>query len=160
MDPAGEEKAAHFLEEAEAFWKSRNSSLTPVRRILCRELVATESPVDAEDLLRRARSHDKLISLSTVYRTLSTLAGAGLLDEVEGQDGKRHYCLAEYARSGSSYLICGDCGRVISVDDPCLGLREGAKARERGFSPRKITLRMEVRCDRLRNEGHCEYYKG
>lgn len=148
---------APFLRAAEAHWKSRNSSMTAVRRILCRKLAEADEALDAETLLREARGEDRLISLSTVYRTLASLCEGGLLTEVEGRAGKKNYHPAATDHQATSHIVCEDCGHVTPVENPCLTLREGASAQQRGFTPSKISLRMEAHCDRLKNDGACEH---
>ena len=155
-EPADQTEA--FLRAAESYWKSRNSSMTAVRRILCRKLAGASEALDAETLLREARAEDRLISLSTVYRTLASLSEGGLLTEVEGRSGKMNYHPAPTNRQATSHIVCEDCGHVTPIENPCLTLREGASAQQRGFTPSKITLRMEARCDRLKKDGACEHH--
>ncbi len=141
---------------AEVFWRSRNSRMTTVRRMICESIVEAEGSVDAEDLLRRVRGKDALISLSTVYRTLGALEECGLLVEVEGGDGKKKYNVAEGPGTATSHVVCEDCGHVMPIENPCLGLRETSAAQAAGFNPRRISLRYEASCRQFRQTGRCD----
>lgn len=67
MDSQTQADTPAFVEAAADFWRSRRSSLTAVRKILCEVLGEAREPVDAEEVLARAKQVDRLISLSTVY---------------------------------------------------------------------------------------------
>jgi len=151
-DPRSEE----LMQQAEAFWSGKGSRMTQVRRIICRSIFAANGSFDAETLLRRARVEDKMISLSTVYRTLSALVESGLLVEVEGRDGEKNYNVADQATNATSHVVCEDCGHVTPLDNPCLALRESPAARAAGFQPSKISLRFEASCEELKKTGKCE----
>lgn len=155
MDQETELRIEELTRRAEAFWSGRGSRMTTVRRVLCRTIFAIQGSLDAEELLRKARESDKLISLSTVYRTLSDLVDAGLLVVVEGRDGKKNYNPVDSATQATSHIVCEDCGHVIPVANPCLALREGSAARAAGFQPSKISLRIEASCDELKRTGKC-----
>jgi len=146
-----------FLEEARLYWRSQGSALTQVRRVLCEVIVTFSQAFDAEELLAEARKIDRLISLSTVYRTLAGLTEAGLLQEVDGGDGKKNYHMAVGSEGASSHLHCTDCGGVFPVSNPCLGLRERAAAQQAGFTPTSLSLRYEATCNQLRTTGKCEH---
>jgi Fur family ferric uptake transcriptional regulator len=158
MSAEREKLAAAFEEAAAVFWKGSGSRMTVVRRIICRELGGAGEPLDAETLLRRVREQDRQISQATVYRTLGSLSEGGLLVEVEGREGKKRYQAGLAGQSTSSHIICQDCGFILPLEDPCLGLREGARVRGKGFIPEKISLRMEAHCERLRRTGRCDQH--
>lgn len=143
------------MEQALAHWKARGMTLTAVRKIICRTAFASSEAFDAEELLHNARQEDGLISLSTVYRTLSALQEAGLITEIEGIDRKKQYSVVGAHTSATSHVVCKDCGQVIPMENPCLSLRESGAAHQTGFSPKKMSLRIEATCDELHRCGHC-----
>ncbi len=144
-----------LMEQAVAYWKVRGLKMTSVRKIICQTVFSSAEAFDAEDLLQRARQKDGLISLSTIYRTLSTLQEAGLLVEVEGIDRKKCFSVVGTQTSAASHVVCQDCGQVIPLENPCLSLRESGPAHQTGFSPKKISLRIEATCDELERCGTC-----
>ncbi|MEM8868712.1 MAG: Fur family transcriptional regulator [Verrucomicrobiota bacterium] len=145
-----------LMQLAEAYWSARGSRMTAVRRIICLRIFEQKESIDAEKLLSKARKSDKLISLATVYRVLGALTEAGLLVEVEGADGKKNYNVADPNTNASSHIVCEDCGHVAPIDNPCMGLREAEAAKSAGFSPKRISLRYEASCDKLKETGNCE----
>lgn len=145
-----------FTEKARTYWKSQGGSLTTVRKIICDRVARSAGSFDAEKLLKWVREEDKLISLSTVYRTLHSLVEAGLVTEVQGADARSNYHVRCADSRATSHVLCQDCGEVIPVENPCLAVRESEAAQKQGFSPRKISLRYEASCDVLKASGHCE----
>ena len=146
-----------FLREARVLWSSRNSTLTVVRKILCEIIQQHDEPFSVESLHQQARRIDPAISISTVYRTVAALSEGALLRDLEGRDGKTVYEKSLDHSTGSGHIICQDCGKVIPLEAPCLVIRETATARAHGFSPEKITLRLEASCDEWSRTGSCEH---
>lgn len=144
-----------LLDQAIAYWKVNGLKMTSVRKIICQTAFESVGAFDAEELLQKARKQDGLISLSTVYRTLSTLLEAGLLVEVEGIDRKKCYSVVGTQTAATSHVVCQDCGEVIPVENPCLSLRESGSVHKTGFSPKKMSLRIEATCDELHSCGTC-----
>lgn len=156
---SSDETCSHFearMQAAQAYWKSHGGTMTSVRKIVCRKAFSATETFDAEQLLQWAREEDKLISLSTVYRTLNGLVEAGLLLAIDGLEGKARYDLVRAQTNASSHVVCQDCGGVIPLENPCLSLREGAIAHNQGFSPKKISLRYEATCDQFSQTGQCD----
>lgn len=129
--------------------------LLGIRRIVCEQAFATTAPFKAEELLALARSIDRAISSASIYRTLAQLVEADLLRTVTGSHGEIHYTVVDAPAAGVSHIVCVDCKRVIPMMDPCLPLRESALAREHGFTPQTIALRVEASCEELRICGSC-----
>ncbi|MGE9289347.1 MAG: Fur family transcriptional regulator, partial [Puniceicoccales bacterium] len=129
--------------------------MTAVRKIVCRKALSSTTAFDAEGLLQSVREEDGLISLSTVYRTLSALQDAGLITEIEGIDRKKQFSVVGANTSSTSHVVCKDCGKVIPLENPCLSLRESRTAHQTGFSPKKMSLRIEATCDELHQCGSC-----
>jgi len=158
-DSPADLRCEELMRRAEAFWSERGRRMTTVRRIICETLFRQQGSIDAEQLLRAARESDKLISISTVYRTLSALTDSGLIVEIEGRDGEKNYNVADRETNATSHIVCEDCGQVIPLENPCLSLREAPAARAAGFNPSRISLRFEAGCEQLRKTGLCEHRK-
>lgn len=149
------EHIAALVAQAAEHWRTQGSRITHVRRIVCEQAFASLSPFDAETLLVRARAVDRAISLASVYRTLSQLVACDLLRSVPGTHGERHYTVVDAPAAGMSHIVCTDCDRIFPLPDPCLPLREGALARQHGFHPQSMTLRVEASCEEYRRNGSC-----
>jgi Fur family ferric uptake transcriptional regulator len=153
------EQVAALVAQATEFWRSQGSRITHVRRVICEQAFASLAPFDAEALLLRARAVDRAISLASVYRALGQLVSAKLLRSVPGGRGERHYTVVDAPAAGMSHIVCLDCRSVLPLPDPCLPLREGALARQHGFNPQAMTLRVEATCNELRETGSCARHR-
>ena len=93
---------------------------TPQRLLLMQILEGTEEHLDAEALYEQARQQDPRISLATVYRTLSALKEAGLVDQrYFAREHRREYF--EAAQPEEHYhFTCLGCGRVIEFSTPLM----------------------------------------
>ncbi len=87
---------------------------TPGRRAIIGALVQAEGPESAAELHRRMG-----VPLSSLYRSLTVLDGAGVLERHHDADGLARYELAEWLGGHHHHLICVDCGAVedVALDD-------------------------------------------
>jgi Fur family ferric uptake transcriptional regulator len=151
-----ESSGSAFARAAAAHWRAEGSRFTYVRRLICETVEGFKVAFTPEDLLERVRQKDGQIALSSVYRSLSQLTEAGLLVATSGRGGTRHYSRADPAGTSTSHVACLDCGKIIPVENPCLGLREAEAARRQGFRPQRTTLRYEASCDTYHRTGSCD----
>ncbi|MDF3057042.1 MAG: fur [Rariglobus sp.] len=143
-----------FCRRAQDHW-SKDGRRTQVRDILSRVVAAQAAPFSADELRTQARRIDRGISYASIYRTLGSLVEAGLLREIVGPNDRRCYTLIDSTHTGVSHIVCTDCEQVVPMNDDCLPLREGFLARQLGFTPRKMSLRIEASCEELRQHGAC-----
>ncbi|ABC78759.1 Fur family transcriptional regulator [Syntrophus aciditrophicus] len=104
MDPL-EEKIAAF----ETACRKAGLKVTRQRREIYRELLLSTDHPSAEALHQRLRGILPGISLDTVYRTLATLASAGLIKKVETSESLSRF---EATFSRHHHLICRQCGQI------------------------------------------------
>ena len=147
---------AKRMEAASEYWASKRSRMTMIRKVICEIIFKTTQPFEAEWLLKKARRVDQLISMATIYRTLKGLRDAELVEEFHGAAGPGYYRLRAISQSSSSVIVCKDCGRTIAVEDPCLRIREGAQAQERGFKLTHVRVQAEATCEELEQTGVCQ----
>ena len=159
MSKAGEELSSEWMRRANAFWKSDGRKMTTVRKLICETIAGTHSAFNAENLLKKCRDKDKLISLSTVYRTIKHLVEGNLLTEIEGVHDKHFYTMKLGNEIGESTLICTDCNSVFPVDNPCLALREADVAKKMHLTTRRVVLKIETTCNELKETGSCGHQK-
>ena len=99
------------------------------------------SAQEIHDLLRRSGEH---VGLSTVYRTLQTLADNGEVDVLRTEDGE-----AAYRRCSTTHhhhLVCRTCGRTLEVEGPTVERWSSAVATEHGFTDVSHTLEIFGTC--------------
>ncbi len=93
--------------------RARGARITTPRREILAALVALGGRhATAEDLAALVQARTPDVHLSTVYRTLDSLAELGLVEHVHFAHGAATYHLAP---SGHRHLVCEVCGTVIDV---------------------------------------------
>jgi Fur family ferric uptake transcriptional regulator len=138
------------------FLRSSDLRLTEPRRVIFEAALRVESPFTADELWDEARKEDKLISLATIYRNLPLLVKGKVLHKADIEGEKQHY--ANSASNGSQlFLVCADCQKHIPLEDDCLRLRQLYVAKQMGFNPEHISLRIDGSCKDIvdHGPGHC-----
>ncbi len=87
--------------------------VTPQRRIVLQALATAQPHPSAEDVAERVGTVASEIHLSTVYRTLNTLAELGVISHVHLDHGRSVY---HFSRNVLPHLVCRVCGRVDHLD--------------------------------------------
>ncbi|MGI5337913.1 Fur family transcriptional regulator [Streptomyces sp. CA-181903] len=110
----------------------------PVRGRATKQRAAVAAALDEVDEFRSAQElHDMLrhrgasVGLTTVYRTLQSLADAGEVDVLRTSEGE-----AVYRRCSSGHhhhLVCRMCGKAVEVEGPAVETWADTIAREHGF---------------------------
>ncbi|MFJ6214652.1 Fur family transcriptional regulator [Streptomyces sp. NPDC092296] len=116
-----------------------------------RQRAAVSAALDEIQDFRSAQElHDLLkhkgdsVGLTTVYRTLQSLADAGEVDVLRTADGE-----AVYRRCSSGHhhhLVCRSCGRTVEVEGPAVERWADAVAAEYGFVDIAHTLEIFGTC--------------
>lgn len=125
--------------------KEAGLRLTPQRLGVCDVLASAGDHPTAYEVLERARRMQSGISLATVYNTMKTLQGLGLISEIGStSDGALHY---ELNPEPHLNLVCLGCNRIVDLPGP--GSLEGLldEVRRRGY---------DVVDTRLVVYGYCE----
>ena len=98
----------------------------------------------AQDLFEVLRGRGEDVGLTTVYRTLQSLADAGEVDVLRFDSGE-----AFYRRCSSGHhhhLVCRDCGRTVEVTGPTVERWADKIAVEHGFTDVGHSLEIFGRC--------------
>ena len=103
------------------------------------------SAQDIHDLLRKAGEN---VGLSTVYRTLQTLADGGEVDVLRTEDGEALY--RRCSERHHHHLVCRTCGRTVEVAGPTVESWADAVAAEHGFADVSHTLEIVGTCAECR----------
>jgi Fur family ferric uptake transcriptional regulator len=116
-----------------------------------RQRTAVSSLLAEVDDFRSAQElHDLLkhrgdsVGLTTVYRTLQSLADAGEIDVLRTNEGE-----AVYRRCSSGHhhhLVCRSCGRTVEVEGPAVERWAEGVARDNGFVDVAHTLEIFGTC--------------
>lgn len=119
---------------------------------MTRQRIAVEALLDeieefrsAQDLHGLLRGRGEQVGLTTVYRTLQSLAGSGAVDVLHPESGE-----AVYRRCATvdhhHHLTCRTCGRTVEVDGPAVERWAEGVARRHGFSAVSHTIEVFGRC--------------
>ncbi len=130
--------------ECLAFIERSGLRLTIPRKVILRAVLQMEGPFDAEQLLAEARNEDRLISLTTVYRTLPILMQGGIVRKtLHNEDDKQTYELNSDAQKTIT-LQCDEEGTTLQIADDCLWLRLQFLAKQQGYIARNIDIRIQA----------------
>lgn len=98
----------------------------------------------AQDLYEELRKRGHGIGLTTVYRTLQSLAEAGTVDTLRTDSGE-----SVYRRCSSGHhhhLVCRSCGFTVEVEGPTVERWSRTIAAEHGFTEVSHTLEIFGLC--------------
>jgi Fur family transcriptional regulator, ferric uptake regulator len=124
----------------ERLCSDRGMRMTGQRRIIARVLSEAHDHPDVEEVYRRASAQDSRISLSTVYRTVRLLEGAGIVERHDFGDGRARYEPAGHGHH--DHLINVATGEVIEFRNEDIERLQERVAEELGF--RLIGHRLEL----------------
>jgi Fur family transcriptional regulator, ferric uptake regulator len=98
----------------------------------------------AQELHEQLRRQGEGIGLTTVYRTLQSLADAGEIDVLRTDSGEAVYrrCSTDHHH----HLVCRHCGRTVEVADPPVENWAERIAQEHGFSEVNHTVEIIGTC--------------
>jgi Fur family transcriptional regulator, ferric uptake regulator len=99
------------------------------------------SAQDIHDLLRRT---GETVGLSTVYRTLQSLADGGEVDVLRSEEGEALY--RRCSTSHHHHLVCRSCGRTVEVEGPAVERWADKVAGEHGYTGVSHTLEIFGTC--------------
>lgn len=98
----------------------------------------------AQDLHEELRTRGEGIGLTTVYRTLQSLADAGEIDVLRIDSGEAVY--RRCSRNHHHHLVCRSCGRTVEVEGPAVEKWAERVAAENGFSEVSHTVEVFGTC--------------
>jgi Fe2+ or Zn2+ uptake regulation protein len=91
--------------------RAQGRRLTTARRMIIEGLAQTREHVTADILARWIQHAHPEVHLSTVYRTLDSLAAWGLITQVRRPDGPSFFHLAP----SHEHVVCAVCGDITDV---------------------------------------------
>ena len=100
----------------------------------------------AQDLHDQLRHRGLSIGLTTVYRTLQSLADAGAIDTLRTDTGESVY--RRCSTGHHHHLVCRSCGFTVEVEGPTVENWSNVIASEHGFSEVSHTLEIFGLCSR------------
>ncbi len=143
--PAGAVKPEQEQNLVETHLRQRGFRWTTQRALIVRMALGTHDHFTAEQLLERCRKADPKISRATVYRTLTVLEQAGIVEGLDTGDGGRRF---EHVlgHEHHDHMVCSACGRIFEFRDNELERRQEVAARRIGFRIERHSLRIHGTC--------------
>ena len=102
--------------KVEELLRSKGIRLTAQRRVVVRRAVGYLH-FTAEELVKDVRALDKSIARGTVYRTLSLLHDAGVVEKHDFRYGPPNYEVT-FGKAHHDHLMCILCGEIIEFQEP------------------------------------------
>lgn len=121
------------------------------RSLVQRELATSDRFRTVNEIHFALANRKQRASLSTVYRTLTMLADAGLVEIVHLPAAGQAYRLRPPEAAGP-YLVCMGCGTAATVPVTDLAPWFRTVATEQGFSDIKTRVELWGRCTGCRHE--------
>ncbi len=105
---------AERLESLLELLRANGGRVTAPRRAILSALLETGSHVTAPELADVVQQRHPDVHLTTIYRTLETLADLGVIAHVHLGHGRAVFHMADEAHQ---HLVCERCGTVVEVPD-------------------------------------------
>ncbi|MHB8058364.1 MAG: Fur family transcriptional regulator [Desulfuromonadaceae bacterium] len=115
--PCSQEQLEQIMEQFTGACRSAGLKVTHQRTEIYRQLLVMADHPSAETLHRRLLMTLPSISLDTVYRTLTTLEGYGLVARIQTAESQARF---EVVRKPHHHLICSSCKRVMDFHWPAI----------------------------------------
>ncbi|GHV13775.1 transcriptional repressor [Fibrobacterales bacterium] len=129
------------------FLKSRGLLNTNQRGVILREALSTYGHFSAEDLTLQMLKKGLKASRATVYRTLSSMQEAGILDEVDLGHGHIHY-ESPKTKIHHEHITCEKCGSVCEIQIQNLESVVSDAAKKAKFTSVKYVIRISGVCEK------------
>jgi len=124
--------------------RQRSFHLTRQRRLVLDILNEHPGHLDASMIFREAKMRDERISLATVYRSLTLLKEAGLIEE--NRLGEDHGHFEAIQESQHYHFACIRCGRVIEFESPAVDEVAQALRQQHGLLITEMQLHLRGVC--------------
>lgn len=122
--------------------------VTSQRVLIAERLASAGRQLTAAELYEQVRADEPTIGRATVFRTLDTLAEAGVIRRLE-QEG-HVYAYVACQPEHHHHLSCTSCGRVEEIDEAYVQPIAKRFSVERGFEIDDARLDFYGRCARCR----------
>lgn len=129
-----------FTEDATRIIRAAGGRMTEQRLLIVQLLAEQAGQIDADSLFELASTQESSIGRATVYRTLNTLADAGLLQRrYLSLDHERLYF--ELPSQESDYLLtCRVCHQTMAFQSDLLRKLKDELAKHHGFDDIRICV--------------------
>jgi Fur family ferric uptake transcriptional regulator len=143
------------LELFEEFLSRRGLRMTDQRRTMVRAALGHAGHFTAEDLHARLARDGESVSMATVYRGLSLLEEASIVEGHDFADGQRRF-EPMLRRAHHDHMVCRDCGAVVEFQNEEIERLQRQVVESQGFQIHGHVLNLYVTCDAWRETKRCD----
>jgi len=137
--------STHTHDDLAALLASHDMRVTAQRLVVLDAMLREPNDVTAQTLHERLRPDHPRLGLATVYRTLASLADAGVLDRLHHSHGAICY---RYCEPGHHHhLICRNCHAVVELRDCDLDEWANRVGSKHGFRRVEHSIELQGLCD-------------
>jgi Fur family zinc uptake transcriptional regulator len=133
------------LTTADSLCLARGVRLTDLRRRVLELIWSSHRPIGAYALLDALKGERESAAPPTVYRALDFLMEQGLVHRIQSLNAFVGCSEPDHAHNGV-FLICGDCGNALEIEDDKLDSAISRAAGAHGFSLARRTLEATGTC--------------
>lgn len=128
------------------YLKKKGLKVTSQRLLVAERIFSTHNHFTAEGLLETLKDHKGEISKATIYRILSIMVEAGLLQEHNfGKDYKYYEHIIGHEHH--DHIICTECGRIVEFVDEKIEELQHIAAKKNGFTIQGHSLNLFGVCE-------------
>ncbi|TGN17721.1 Fur family transcriptional regulator [Leptospira idonii] len=133
------------MQAFEEYLKEKGLKITNQRLLVAQKIFSSHNHFTAEGLLDELKDNKDRISKATIYRILSIMVEAGLLEEHDfGKDYKYYEHIIGHEHH--DHIICLQCGKIVEfIDERIEELQKNAAA-QNGFTMSGHTLNIYGIC--------------
>jgi Fur family ferric uptake transcriptional regulator len=136
--------------------QERGLRATSQRRTVLEVVTTHQGPLTAEDIYREAQHINPRISLATVYRTLTSLKDAGVLDQSYLTRAHERYHFELAGAAERFHFHCLKCGKIIEFQSsPIRSALQKELADKYGAEVTDVCLCSDGYCETCR-PSHCK----
>lgn len=103
-----------LLKSAESQCAENGGRFTDSRRFVLEIIAGHKTPIGAYDILAKLGEYIENPKPPTAYRAIEFLQDQGLIHRIESLNAYV-ICHADHKHTGSQFMICDDCGKVIET---------------------------------------------
>jgi len=133
----------------EQLLKDKGIRLTAQRRLVVRRAVS-HLHFTAEELVVDVRAIDPSVARGTVYRVLTLLHEAGVLEKHDFWHGPPYYEVT-FGKAHHDHLMCVQCGEIIEFQEPRVETLQDAIIKRYGYQLLSHTHKLYGLCERCQH---------
>ncbi len=135
--------------EVEQLLKARGIRLTAPRQLIVRRAVGYLH-FTAEELVKDVRAIDASVARGTVYRTLTLLHQAGVVEKHDFRYGAPNYEVT-FGKAHHDHLMCVQCGEIIEFQEPKVEHMQNQVVKRYGYQLLSHTHKLYGLCPRCQH---------